>query len=245
MQSVYSFCENQLKMVKGMVAKRDYSRARQTCVDVINQLREPVIQDLDKTDSIQLIAIAAGEISETYEKEENLPDALKFKRLQRELLDYVKMYESITDDLEEDIPENGNLGVTRDQLLKKVDDTFVLESHLNLDDPQEAMKQILASMERAKEQKVKNALEAIYEANRTPPKKKKIEQFAEFVFNHPFVFVLAIVSVLVMIVLVISDFVKPSFTISREDQDKINDMARMMEKFQREYNEKIKPRTEL
>lgn len=240
MLPLYSFCENQLKMVKGMIAKRDYYRARQICVDVINQLREPMLQDTDKTDSIQLIAISAGEISETYEKENNLSDALKFKVLQRELLNYVKVYESMAEDIEEDIPENGNLSLSRTQLFNIIDETFKIESQLKIDDPQEAMKQILASMERAKEQKVKDAIEAICEANRNLPKKYKIESFFELVLDHPLIFAFVIIIMLSAAVVCISNFLKPSVVISPENQNRIKDMTIMMQQYQKEYNRKIK-----
>lgn len=234
MESVITLNKNSLKMVQGLKAKHNYDEALSVCNKSLEDLKQVALNVSKDNDSIQLIAIAIGEISEIYEKKNEPQCALEYKKLQRLFLSYIKYQESLITGNPYDLDE---CVVDKNVLFAKLNEVQKMTIHLS-DCPEEAMKQILGSLQRSKEKKVNSTLESIIHSqnemhqNSDDIELTKFERFIDFIFIHPFFFIFSIIILLITSVLIVSKHFQTNKTISDKIQKQIKEITNHISKIQ-------------
>ena len=229
--SIISHSENSLKMVKGLIAKTNYNGAIKVCNQVIDDLKEVALNQSYDSSDIQLIAVALGELSEIYEKKEEFNLALEYTKLQKLFLSFVKWNQDIDEDkYQENIRQN------RIKLIKKLDEIRNMNISLSTD-PEEAMKQIMESLNKSKKQRINDMLESINQANKTERKFDDIklnrqEKIFNFIFDHPFIIAFSIIFFLFLSVWLIMQYYSPNIGISDENKKKIMELNRFAASFE-------------
>lgn len=208
MDSIILKNENSLKIAQVLKAKQSYTEALTICNKILEDLKTTALKVSDNFDAIQLMSITIGEISEIYEDKNELQCALEYKKLQRLFLSYIKYQESL---LAGEPYESDEGIMNKKDLIIKLNDVQHMAVHLS-NDPEEAMKQILESLQRSKERKVKNVLESISNSPKETQQNSenieltKFELFIEFIFIHPFLFIILIIFILTTSIFLISNY---------------------------------------
>lgn len=225
--------ENSLKKVQGLKANLYYDKALVVCNKILDNLKPIALQEPDITDDIQLMAITIGEISEIYEKKKELQYALQYKKVQRRFLSYLKTQNSIL--MEEPYEMNDSIRSKKD-LINKLDE--IREMTISLSNkPEDAMNQILESLQRSKEKRVKSALESIVNSQNKNNKNKndieltKFERFIEFIFNHPILFALFVILVFSCLIFYITTHFRTEIEVSKKTQERIKKISNHISNF--------------
>lgn len=219
--------ENSLKKVQGLKANLYYDKALVVCNKILDNLKPIALQEPDVTDDIQLMAITIGEISEIYEKKKELQYALQYKKVQRHFLSYLKSQNSIL--MEEPYEMNDSIRSKKD-LINKLDEIREMTISLS-NNPEDAMNQILESLQRSKEKRVKSALESIVNSQNNNDKNKndieltKFERFIEFIFNHPILFALFVILVFSCLIFYITTHFRTKIEVSKKTKERIKKIS--------------------
>ncbi|KAK8860437.1 hypothetical protein M9Y10_012102 [Tritrichomonas musculus] len=225
--------ENSLKKVQGLKANLYYDKALVVCNKILDNLKPIALQEPDITDDIQLMAITIGEISEIYEKKKELQYSLQYKKVQRRFLSYLKSQNSIL--IEEPYEMNDSIRSKKD-LINKLDEIREMTISLS-NNPEDAMNQILESLQRSKEKRVKSALESIVNSQNKNDKNKndieltKFERFIEFIFNHPILFALFVILVFSCLIFYITTHFRTEIEVSKNTKERIKKISNHISNF--------------
>ncbi|OHT11241.1 hypothetical protein TRFO_01202 [Tritrichomonas foetus] len=247
--------ENNLKMVQGLEAKHSYTEAISLCNHVLEDLKPIALHQSDDTSAIQLMAVALGEMSEIYERKGEIQRALEYKRTQHSFLDYVKIFEARViegDDSSDDSSDDKSTSKSDEKknarktkkyaknentkigLLEKLEDLQVMTISLS-ENPEDAMRQIMESLQRSKEKKVNQAIDQIINAK--PQKKQNLnseisttERCIEFIFNHPFVIISVILLFITLVVFFISRTFRVKYEMSEASKQRLSKISEYLSK---------------
>lgn len=207
MDSYIEITENSLKKVQVLKARKSFDEALISCNKILDNLKPIALNISENTNALQLIAVTIGEISGIYENKNELQCSLEYKKLQRIFLSYIKSEES---KLNCDTFESDECDIDKEKLIDKLNEIQNMTVHLS-QNPEEAMNQILDSLQRSKEKKINSVLESLMNSSKNDANQNyddieltKFEKFVDFIFNHPFLFIFFIISFLLFSIFLIT-----------------------------------------
>ena len=164
---------NSLKMAQGLQMQEKHDQAIRICQGVIGDVK-PMCNEVD---AMQIISFALGLISDSMEKIGRISHAVEYKRTQREFLEVIASIR------EETCEEVMSPGARKRQMEEKLE---VLENmSLDTSSPKKAMEQIIASMEKAKRRRVKEAVESFSYTGKTRQQAPVYDSWIDWVLDHP------------------------------------------------------------
>lgn len=212
-------------MAQGLHLKGEFQRAMEICQSVIDDIKEYCRDD----DVVQLMAVALGIMSESRESVGDVKRAVEYKKAQREFLEYIK--ESQADEEEEH--EVTSPEVRKKRILRKLDSL----QNMSLDpfDPQGSMEKILKSMEKAKAQKISDAMDSLSTSSRVANHEKTV---MDWLFEHPLVMGLIVVAVMLLMVMVLIYSLTPRARPAAETEARMRELMKQFTRNMNPVNEK-------
>lgn len=224
MEAVYfsmANSQNRLKMAQGLLIKRNFQQAAEVAHKVSEDLKEFSTND----DVVQLLCVALGIISEAHESLGDYQKAAEYKKTQREFLEYVRDSQVDEDEEREVLSPQAR----KKLILRKLDAL----NNMSLDpfDPQGSMEKILKSMQKAKQQRMADAIDSL---NTTGHKSTHEGTIMDWLFEHPVITGLLVVILMLTLVMILIHFLTPHTRPSAETEKKMRELINQFSQNARE-----------